>query len=263
MWFHLANVLFEVRHFFTFHILERTHTLEHFVEIYLMAVEFRTVHTNELGLTTYSNTASTTHTGTVYHDGVKWYVSRDFVFLGQQATEFHHNGRTDSETLVYLLTLDDTFDSFGYKTFGSIRTVVGHDDDLIRWSTYLVFEDNQFLATSGKYGDDTVTRSLQCLDDRKHRSDTYTTTGTYYGTEILNMSSLSKRTYHVEYIIAFIELAKLGGWQTDSLYYQGNGSFFYIRTCNGQWHSLSLFVHTYNHEVAGTAWLRNQWRFNL
>ena len=131
MWFHLANVLFEVRHFFTFHILERTHTLEHFIEIHLVAVEFRTIHANELGLSTYGDTASTTHTGTIHHNRIQRYISRDFVFLGQQAAELHHDSRTDSETLVHLFTLDDTFDTFGHEALGSIRTVIGHNDDFI------------------------------------------------------------------------------------------------------------------------------------
>ena len=118
--FYLANVLFEVRHFFTFHILERTHTLEHFVEVHLVTVEFRTVYANELGLSTYSDTTSTTHTGTVHHDCIQRYIGWDFVFLSQQATELHHDSRTDSETFVYLFALDDTFDTFSNQTLSTV-----------------------------------------------------------------------------------------------------------------------------------------------
>ena len=57
-------------HFFAFDILERTHTFQHFVEIHLVTVEFRTIYTNEFSLSSYSDTASTAHTCSVHHDRI-------------------------------------------------------------------------------------------------------------------------------------------------------------------------------------------------
>ena len=37
-------------YFFTFNILERSHTLQHFIEIHLMSVELRTIYANEFRL---------------------------------------------------------------------------------------------------------------------------------------------------------------------------------------------------------------------
>ena len=50
---------------------ERCNTLlKHFIKVHLMTVEFGTVNTNELRFSSYRDTASTTHAGSVYHDGI-------------------------------------------------------------------------------------------------------------------------------------------------------------------------------------------------
>ena len=100
-------------HLLHFDVFEGTHTLEHLVEVYLMTIKLGAINANELGLTTYGDTASTTHTCTVYHDGVERYVGGDLIFLGEEAYELHHDGRANSEAFVYLLALDNALDTFG------------------------------------------------------------------------------------------------------------------------------------------------------
>ena len=57
--------------FFTLNILESPHTFQHLVEVHLMTIEFRTIHAYELRLSAHGDTASTTHTRTIHHDGVQ------------------------------------------------------------------------------------------------------------------------------------------------------------------------------------------------
>ena len=107
-------------HFFPFHILERTHALEHLVKVHLMAVELRTVHADKLRLSSHRDAAGTTHARSIYHDGIQRHVGRYLIFLCQQAAELHHDGRTDGKTLVHLLSLDDALDAFRYQSFISV-----------------------------------------------------------------------------------------------------------------------------------------------
>ena len=126
-------------YFFTFNILERSHTLQHFIEIHLMSVELRTIYANEFRLTSHSDTARSAHTCTIYHDRIKRNIGRNFVFLGKQTNKFHHDSRTNGKTLIYLFTLDYLFNTFGHQTFLAIRTIIGHNNYFIRTFSHFFF----------------------------------------------------------------------------------------------------------------------------
>ena len=237
--------------FFAFDVFKRTHTLQHLVEVYLMSVELWSVNAYKTSLSAYSDTASTAHTCTVYHDGVKRYIGRDFIFLSKQTYEFHHDSWTDSKAFVYLFALDDIFYTFCYQSFTAIRTVVGHDNHFVRAFAHFFFEDDKLFRTSGEHRDNAVSGSLQCLHDRQHRSYAYTTSGTNYGTEILNVSGFTQRTYHVGYIIAFFQFAKACRRKSYFLHYQSNGSLYRVGFGYGKRHTLSLFAYTYDNKVSG------------
>ena len=111
--------------------LESTTTLHHLVEVNLMTVELRAVHADKLGLAANTYTTSTTHTCAIHHDGIEADISRDLIFLSQQAAELHHDGRTDGKALIDLLALDDFFHTDSHHALLAVRTVVGHNDDLI------------------------------------------------------------------------------------------------------------------------------------
>ena len=97
--------------------LECSHALEHLIPINECTVKFRSVDADKLGLATDSETASSTHTRTVNHDGVERHVGGDIVFLCEQAAEFHHDGRTDGKHLVDMLLIDELLDTYGNDTF--------------------------------------------------------------------------------------------------------------------------------------------------
>ena len=120
-----------VFHLHAFNGLESTHTLEHFIPIYKVAVKLRAVDTYKLRLSANSQSACSTHAGSVYHNRVQRDVVRDIVLLCHQGTELHHDGRSDGKHLVDMLALDDLFHTCGDHTFFAPRTIVGHDDDLV------------------------------------------------------------------------------------------------------------------------------------
>ena len=96
-----------------------------------MTIKLGTVNTYKASLASYCDTASTTHTCAVHHDSVQRYVCGDFVLLGQQAAELHHDSRTDGKALVHLLALNNFLHTNGYHTLFAIRAIVGHDDNLV------------------------------------------------------------------------------------------------------------------------------------
>ena len=241
---------FKFVHLLTFDALEGTHTLQHLVEVYLMTIKFRSVYTNEFGLSADGDAASTAHTCTIHHDCIQRDIGRYFIFFSQQANKFHHDGGADGKTFVHFLPFNDFFNAFGYQSFASIRAVVGHNDDLVCTFTHFFFKDNQLFTTSGKYGNNAVTGSFQSLYNREHRSYAYTTTCTNHCSEVFNMSSLSQRTYHISDIIALIQFAKAGRGEAYFLYYQSDSTAYGVSRRNCQWHTFTFFAYTYNDEVS-------------
>ena len=215
-----------------------------------MTVELGTVNADELGLASYADTAGTAHTGSVNHDGIEADICGDFIFLGEQAAELHHDGRTDGKYLVHLLALNHFLDTYSNNTLLAVRTVVGHDDNLVRALANLVLEDDKVFATTGQNADYAIACSLQSLDDGEHGSNTNTTTCTNYSTEVGNVSGLAKGTYNVCDVITFLQSAELRSTGTNGLYHKGDGSLLRVTTCNGKGYTLAFLAYANNYEMA-------------
>ena len=225
-----------------------------------MAVEFGAVHADKACLSAHGDAAGAAHARAVYHDGIQRHVSRDTVFLSEQAAEFHHDRRADGETFVHLFTLDDAFYAFGHQSFAAIAAVIGHDDDLVRALAYFVFQDNQFFASSGQHGNHAVACCLQGFDDGGYA---YSSSCTYHRAEFLDMSGFAQRTDHVGDIVPLIQVAQTGGGKSYFLYHQGNGTFGRIGTGYGQRHAFPFFAHADDDEMAGFPGFGNQRGFYL
>ena len=72
--------LFSFKNLMAFYIVVHSLTFHHILPVDLIAVEFRTVDAGEFCLATNSDTASTAHTCTINHDGVKTYCTFDAEF---------------------------------------------------------------------------------------------------------------------------------------------------------------------------------------
>ena len=204
------HVLFELVHIFHLGRLECAHALEHLVKVNLVTVKLRTVHADKLCLSADSDAACATHTRSVDHDSVERNVSRNIIFLSKEAAELHHDSRTNGKALVHLLALDDLLYTYCHYALLTIRTVVGHDDDLVRMLAHLVLEDDEFLCAASQDRDDLVASSLKSLDDREHWSYSHTASGAHDSAELLNVSGLTQRTHDVSNVVALVELAKFG-----------------------------------------------------
>ena len=241
-----------------FLLLESSHAGKHLVEIHFVAVELGAIDADEARLAADGDAAGTTHSRSIHHDGVQGHVGADIIFLGQQAAELHHDGRTDGKHLIHLLALDHLLDTHGHDTLLTIRTIVGHDDNLIRVLAHLVLQDNQILRAACEHADDAVAGSLQRLDDRQHRGHSYPTPGTDHGAEILDMSSLAQRAYDVRQFIAHIQVAELRGAHAHLLHDEGDGASLRVSISNGQRHALTLLAHADDDEVTGTTSLGDE-----
>ena len=193
-----------------FYFFESSHTFQHLIEVYLVCIEFRPVHANEFCLSADSNSASTTHTCSVHHNCIKRNICGYVIFLRQQRYEFHHDSRADAETFIYFLTFNDFFNTFGYKAFFSVRTVIRHNDYFVRTFAHFLFKDDKFFGTTCKHGDNPVAGSFQSLYYREERGNAYTASCTYYRSKIFDVSSLPERSYYVRDIITRFQLAKFG-----------------------------------------------------
>ena len=185
--------------------LECAHTLEHLVPINESSVKLRAIDAYKLGLATNGETASSTHTRTINHDGVERHVGGDIVFLCEQAAELHHDGRADGKYFVDVLLIDEFLDADSYYSFLAIRTVVGHYDEFVTAVSHLIFEDDKIFGTTGDNREYTVARSLKCTDDGEHGSHADTATGTDYSAEFLDVCRIAEWTDHVSDIVALVK----------------------------------------------------------
>ena len=70
----------------------------------------------------------------------------------------------------------------------------------------------------------------------------------------------SQRTYYVLEKFAFFHFTKHNGRTSNSLYNQGDSSFFPIIVCNCDRHSFALFINTKNNKLAWEYFPGNKWR---
>ena len=78
-----------------------------------MGIELRSIDADELGLTAYRDTARAAHTGTIDHDRVEAGFGRDVILGGREGDELHHDSRTDGDTFIDLLTVNDLLHTYG------------------------------------------------------------------------------------------------------------------------------------------------------
>ena len=126
--------------FFLLLALEGVHALEHLVPVNQGTVELWTVYADKLCFATNGQSAGTTHTCTIDHDGVQRYFTGNAVLLSGQVRELHHDGRANGKHFIHMgLLLDKLLNTNGDNTFLTIRSVVCHDDDFIGRLANLVF----------------------------------------------------------------------------------------------------------------------------
>ena len=178
-------------HLLAFFSLKGPHPLQHFVEVYLVAVKLRPVDADELCLSAHGDAAGPAHSRSVDHNGVERYVGRYVVLLGQQTHELHHDSRSDCETFVHVFALNHALDPFGHQPFAPVTSVVGHHDDLIGRTAHFFFKNNKFLRATGQHADHPVSGGFQCLHDGEHRSDADASACTDHGAKVLNVGGLS------------------------------------------------------------------------
>ena len=68
---------------------------QQFIKIYLVGIEFGTIHTNKLRFTTNRYPAGSAHACTVNHNGIQTGHCGNIVFCGKQAGIFHHDCRAN------------------------------------------------------------------------------------------------------------------------------------------------------------------------
>ena len=94
--------------------LERFHAAQHLIPVHTVRIELRSIDTDELRLTAYCHAAGTAHTGSIDHDRVERCLGWDSIFGGRECHELHHDSRTDGDTFIDGLAVDDFFYADGY-----------------------------------------------------------------------------------------------------------------------------------------------------
>ena len=233
--------------------LKGCHAGEHLVEVYLMSVKLRSIHADELGLAANGYAACSAHAGAINHNGVERNICGDSIFFCQQTAELHHDCRPDSEDLVHLFALYYLLYANSHYTLLAIRTIVSHDDDLIRMLTHLILENNEILGASGQHTDYSVAGSLERFDNRQHRCHTNATSGAYNGAEVLDVRGLAERSHYVGELIAHIEVAEFCGAHAHFLHYESNGACLCVGISYSERHTFAFLSHAHDDEMSGSA----------
>ena len=96
------------------------------------------------------------------------------------------------------------------------------------------------------------------MDDGQHGSHAHTTTGTDYGTEVLDVSGTPQGPHNVGDVVPFVQSAEFRGGSPHGLDDQVDGACLCIASGNGQGNAFAILAHTDNHKVAGPTSLGNQ-----
>ena len=226
-----------------------------------MGIKLRSIDADELRFSSYGHAAGTAHTRSIDHDGVERSLGRDIVFGGSKRHELHHDSRTDGDTFIDGLAVDHFFYADGDDTLFAHRAIIGHDDEFVRPLRELIFEDDEVFVTGSKDGDDLVSGFLERLSNRQHRRSSDTTAGTNDRSVVLNTGSTSERSNDVVQTVARVHGQELMGRSADLLNNQRDGSFFDIRSGDGQRDALRVSVHTDDDKMSGSAATRNERSF--
>jgi NAD(P)H-flavin reductase len=90
----------------------------------------------------------------------------------------------------------------------AIRTIIGHNNYFIRTFSHFFFQNDQLLRAARQYSNDTVSSSLQSLNNRQHRSYSYSTSSTNYCSEVLDVGCFTQRTYYIGNIITLVQFTQ-------------------------------------------------------
>ena len=104
-----------------------------------------------------------------------------------------------------VLLLNEHLNADGHDTFLAVRSVVGHDDDLVGRLAHLVLKNDEILRPSGHHAQYAVAGFLQRLDDRQHRCNTQTAAGADHRTVILDTGRIAQRTNDVGHEVTLAE----------------------------------------------------------
>ena len=184
-----------------------------------MCIELRTIDADELGLAAHGHTAGAAHTRSIHHDGVKAGFGGDVILGGRQRHKLHHNRRTNGDTLIHFLAVDDLLHADRHHSFLSDRTIVCHEDNLVGPLCQFILQDDEVFVTCCEHGDDAVAGFLERFGNRQHRGCAYATAGTYDRTVFLNARSATQRTDDVMQTLTRFHVQQLMRGCTDALYY--------------------------------------------
>jgi len=134
-----------------FLFLVRAESFDHQVEIHFMTVELGSVHADELGFSVHLDAAAAAHAGPVDHDCVERNLGRYPERQRRLATELHHQGGADDESLAgFRLSGADLLEGLGDQGLAAVRAVVGANDQLIADIGEAVLQDHAVLVTGAE-----------------------------------------------------------------------------------------------------------------
>jgi hypothetical protein len=137
------------------------------------------------------------------------------------------------------------------EAFVSVGSVVGEDEDVIGERTHLLFEDDEFLSTSGEHDEYPVPELPEGFDDGQKRSGADPTGGTEECTDVCDVSGLSEWPDDVGESLPDIEGAYLAGGDADGLNDEGDGTFGDIGAGDGERDALAFLANPDDDKMSG------------
>ena len=226
-------------------------TSHSFVEVDQVTVEFGTVNTCKLGFATNGQTAATAHAGAVDHDGVHGSQSLDAVALGQLANKLHHGQGAQGDDLVVLLAgVDQPLQTGGNQTLTCVRTVVGHNKQLVGQSADFLFQNNQILVTEADNSVNGNAHLVQFTDNGEADSAAGTACNNANALCAGQIGGVTQRANNVCDVFAGLLVAHQLSGSTSNLEYKANGTLFDIPVFDGQGEAFAIFGNTQNAKLA-------------
>ena len=96
------------------------------------------------------------------------------------------------------------FDTVGNESLFPVRTIIGHYNHFVGIGFHLFFQNNQILASCGQNNNYPVACLVHCLYNGQKGRTTHSSAGTYNGSHLFDVGSLTKGTNQVGNVISFV-----------------------------------------------------------
>src|SRR5208282_3901468 len=173
--------------------------LHQLVEVHLVRVKIRPIHTGELHFAANRNAAAAAHTSPVHHDWIETDEGLQLTRTGDFRARLHHHRRPDCNHLVHVrMLLQCLFQAVRHESLETRRAVIRAENQLVAIPAESFLPENERSGAEADDSDDIGSFLLEGAKLRKDRGHAQSTSDTDHFPLLAYMRRMSHRAHQSE-----------------------------------------------------------------